>query len=203
MFPEGLDRETKRKLFHLFGLWIPLAYMLTDKAGMLSFIIPLTLLVIGVDYARLHHAPFTRVFNMLFHSILRPQELMRGQKLGASFFLSGCSLSILLFSKPVAISAMCVLLVSDTAAALVGKRWGKHKLGTKSLEGTLAFMATAVVVIFIVAAVSGQGMLFYLGGALAAIISAFVELYSKQMKVDDNLLIPLSVGLILAPFTVW
>ena len=45
------------------------------------------------------------------------------------------------------IGILAVLLTADAAAALIGRKFGKHKLvNGKSLEGTLAFILTGIAV---------------------------------------------------------
>jgi dolichol kinase len=40
-------------------------------------------------------------------------------------------------------------------------------------------------------------MYFYIAGALGAIVGGLAELYAKQLKLDDNLSIPMGVGVMM------
>jgi dolichol kinase len=52
-----------------------------------------------------------------------------------------------LFGKEVATIALTVMLISDSAAALIGRSIGKVKIyENKTLEGTLAFFCTAIII---------------------------------------------------------
>jgi glycerol-3-phosphate acyltransferase PlsY len=76
------------------------------------------------------------------------------------------------------------------AATAIGERFGKTKIGDKSLEGTFAFIVAAAV----------SGVLLSLLGvhlptwvmALGIIVAACVELMTFSM--NDNLIIPLVSG---------
>jgi dolichol kinase len=95
------------------------------------------------------------------------------------------------------VSALAVLILgcADPAAAIIGRRWGKHQLyAGRSLEGTLTFVAvgalSAIAAIALYTSLSwGTIVLLALGGAVPA---AIAELYSK--RVDDNLTIPLAAA---------
>jgi dolichol kinase len=102
----------------------------------------------------------------------------------------------LIFPKVIFISAFSILIVSDSLAALIGRKFGKHKFLSKSLEGTLTFFVSACIVILFTPKVGGFSE-EYLIGFIAAFVGAIVENISFKL-VDDNLSIPLSVG-----FTMW
>lgn len=98
-------------------------------------------------------------------------------------------------------AALLVLGFSDSAAALVGERFGRHRYhllgGDKTLEGTLAFLATAIPILWIsVILTSGAGILAALGAAtLAAAAAALAEALTPRGL--DNLTIPVTVVLAL------
>ena len=78
--------------------------------------------------------------------------------------------------------------VGDAFAALVGKRFGKHKItwkfvdNKKSYEGSLAMIATSALSVFIVLLIRGgiHPLLCALIAVVAAAASTFVELCSKD-----------------------
>ena len=89
--------------------------------------------------------------------------------------------------------------VGDVSATTVGERWGRHKVGAKSLEGTAAFFAAACLAGF-------AARVFLHGPAPGAIVAgawcaALVELFLPRFA-NDNLVIPLVAAFamtILAP----
>lgn len=113
----------------------------------------------------------------------------------------------LLGEELIALCAVYAWGFGDAAAALVGKRMGRHALtgphieGTKSVEGTLAM--------FLVSFLSVLALLVYRGGMpwygcgltalVTAAVSALVELYS--LKGRDTITCPLAAMAVLIPMT--
>ena len=118
---------------------------------------------------------------------------------GGPYVLAAAALSLLCFPPLFAGCGMAVMLTGDTAAALIGRRYGKHKLvNGKSFEGVLAFVLTGCLVIFAVLAAYGIGDRSLWYAVLPAVTAGcLVELFEKQLKLDDNFSIPLAVALVL------
>jgi len=185
--------EVVRKGIHLFSLSIPVIYYFLAKETALSILLPLTVFFVANDLARLYLKPFGRFYEKIFGSILRSHERNdRGRRLtGASYVLISATLCVWLFPKVIFLTAFAILIVSDSAAALVGRRMGRRPFLAKSLEGTTAFFVSALIVVGLapkVAFTPGE----YLIGALAALLGAVVE--AAPQAVDDNLAIPLAIG---------
>ena len=73
--------------------------------------------------------------------LLRPGEAHKLS--GTPSYVAGVGLTLLLFPEPAAVAAIAFLIAGDVAATTVGERWGRHKVGAKSLEGTAAFFVAA------------------------------------------------------------
>jgi dolichol kinase len=114
---------------------------------------------------------------------------------GATFVLLSAILCVWLFPKVIVITAFSILIISDTAAALFGRRFGRHPFHGKTVEGTTAFFVTAVLVVALAPKVDYLAT-EYLIGVIAAFIGSFVEAFSGDL-IDDNLSIPLSIGVIM------
>ena len=185
--------EVIRKGIHLFSLSIPIVYYFLSKETALTILIPLTVFFIATDLARLYVKPFGRFYERLFGSILRSHERNdRGRRLtGASYVLISAALCVWLFPKVIFLTAFAILIVSDSAAALVGRRLGRRPFLAKSLEGTTAFFVSALIVVGLAPKVT-YGLEEYLIGAVAALLGAVVE--AAPQAVDDNLAIPLAIG---------
>jgi dolichol kinase len=185
--------EVIRKGIHLFSLSIPIVYYFLSKETALAILIPLTVFFIANDLARLYVKPFGRFYERLFGSILRSHERNdRGRRLtGASYVLISAALCVWLFPKVIFLTAFAILIVSDSAAALVGRRLGRRPFLAKSLEGTTAFFVSALIVVGLAPKVT-YGLAEYLIGAVAALLGAVVE--AAPQAVDDNLAIPLAIG---------
>jgi dolichol kinase len=85
------------------------------------------------------------------------------------------------------VPALVSLAVLDSVTTLVGVRFGRHRIyNGKSWEGTLSGIAVTVLALL---------PFLSLPGALAAsVIAGIIELFSP---VDDNLVIPVGVCLLL------
>ena len=190
--------ELFRKLIHLFSLSIPIVYYFipTETAAIILGILAAAALII--DLGRYLHPETGKIFYKMFGFLLREHELDHKKKSlnGATYVLISALIGVLIFPKVIFISAFSILIISDSAAALIGRKFGRHKFLSKSLEGTLTFFVSACIVILFTPKVSGF-FEEYLIGFIAAFVGAIVENVSSKL-VDDNLSIPLSVG-----FTMW
>ena len=190
--------ELFRKLIHLTSLSIPIIYYFisTETASIILGI--LAGLALIIDLGRYLHPEIGKVFYKFFGFLLREHELDHKKRNlnGATYVLISALISVLIFPKVIFISAFSILIVSDSLAALIGRKFGKHKFLSKSLEGTLTFFISACIVILFTPKVGGF-FEEYLIGFIAAFVGAIVENISFKL-VDDNLSIPLSVG-----FTMW
>lgn len=186
--------ELVRKTIHLCSLSIPIVYYFISKSTALCILVPLTLFFGVPDLVRMYHTPTRKAYDKFFGWLLRKHERdEHARKLnGATYVLLSACLFIWFFPKIIFITAFSILIVSDTLAALVGRRFGNHPLFKKSLEGTTAFFFSALVVIALAPKAEGTGA-EYLIGAAASFVGAIVE--AAFTFIDDNLLIPFSVGI--------
>ena len=99
---------------------------------------------------------------------------------------------------------LTVMLTGDAAAALIGRRFGRIRLvNGKSLEGTIAFVTAGYAMLALVLAWSGCGGIWYAAAVPAVIAGALVELFQKQLRIDDNFSIPLATGAVLQSAVLW
>src|SRR5512140_2714492 len=140
--------EVMRKGIHLFSLLIPVLYYFLSKATALQILVPLTLVFLISDVARLFHPATGRLYARFFGFLLRSHERNdRGRRLtGATYVLLSATFCIIVFPKVIMLTAFAILIISDSAAALIGRKWGKHPFMKKSAEGTAAFLVTALIV---------------------------------------------------------
>jgi dolichol kinase len=190
--------ELFRKLIHLTSLSIPIVYYFITKETAAIILGILAAVALIIDLGRYLHPEAGKIFYKIFGFLLREHELDHKKKNlnGATYVLISALISVLIFPKIIFITAFSILIVSDSLAALIGRKFGKRKFLSKSLEGTLAFFISACIVILFTPKVSGF-FEEYLIGFMAAFVGAIVENISFRL-IDDNLSIPLSVG-----FTMW
>jgi dolichol kinase len=180
-----LKKELIRKSIHLMTSAVPLAYFYyLNKEQILALSISLFILFLIGDILRINVTELKQIYEKIFGSLLRENE--SGKKLnGATLLLLGFSLAFFLFDKNIAIIATLFLTVSDSSAAIFGKKFGTHNLWDKSVEGAVAFFLTAFIVCLI----------FYdhfVISFIIAFIMAIIE--SAPIKINDNLTIPLVSG---------
>jgi dolichol kinase len=163
----------------------------------------MALLAVSIDIlSKSGHTAAQKFIHGYFGSMLRKHELKKNKLIlnGASWVLISAVLTVLIFPKVIAIVAFMILIVSDISAALIGRKWGKTKLGKKSLEGTIAFILSGFIVVVVVGNIFGAGYHYYIAGFVGAIVGGIGELYAKQLKLDDNLSIPMGVGITMLAF---
>lgn len=188
--------ELVRKGIHLFSLSIPIIYSFIDKALALQLLIPIMAGFLVVDLGRHASPAIAQWFYRWFGWLLRRHEQVRGRwRLnGASNVMIAATLSVLIFPKIIAINAIAILIISDTTSALIGRRYGKRRFLSKSLEGSASFLISALLVVLVAPKVQ-YSVGEYLVGFVAAAVGAVVE--ASSIRIDDNLSIPISVGIAL------
>lgn len=201
--------ELIRKFIHLCSLSIPVLYTFLSRSTALNVLVPLTAAFLVVDLGRLYHPPTARLFYALFGWLLRPHEKVdqadpserhgragprathRRQLNGATNLLLSATFCVLVFPKFIVVSSFAILIVSDSIAALVGRRWGRRKFLAKSLEGSAAFLASGILVVLVTPKLS-TSIGEYGIGAASALVGMFIE--ASTLPVDDNITIPIGVG---------
>ena len=122
----------------------------------------------------------------------RKEELRKFPGKGVIFYFIGVYISLLLFSKDIAMASIMVLAFGDSISHIYGLHYGKikHPLSkTKFLEGTVVGFAAGFV-----------GALFFLPwreaffASLVAMIVEAVEIKIGTEQVDDNLIVPFVAG---------
>ncbi|MFQ6002117.1 MAG: diacylglycerol/polyprenol kinase family protein [Candidatus Zixiibacteriota bacterium] len=179
--------EFKRKAIHLVALVIPMGYFFLPKPLSLFILTPFALGSIVIDMIRLKRLPLHGFLNRVIGPMLREHE--NADFTGSSYILTASVLSILLFDKIAAVAAISFIILGDIAAALIGRRYGKIRIRSKSLEGSLACLTMCLLVAVIV-----PGFPLWIGvvGAFAATLVEGITL-----PIDDNFSVPLISGLVM------
>lgn len=191
----ALKQEIYRKLIHLSSLWMPLAIGLCgSKPASVLFALALTAVALFEILRRRRH-PLGSFLQRLLTPALREAEISAAPRCtGALYMLIGALLVTVLAPPPVAIASLTVLMISDSCSALIGKRWGRHPLAGKSVEGSAAFLLSALLITACLTPLSAHP-LFFAAGCAASVVATLAELYARHLRLDDNLLIPLSYAL--------
>lgn len=182
----GLARELLRKRVHLATVVVPLAVWLLPRSTAISMLAGAVVVALAIEWAR-SNVPWVR-----YHFLRRTRLMLRGHErhrlAGATHMAIAYLLALLLFPKMVAIVAMLYNGLGDTAAAVVGRRWGRHRTSWgKSWEGVGAALGANLAVGLAIPEI-------LLGAALCgAVVSAILEFL--PLPLDDNLRITIGGGL--------
>lgn len=186
----SLNAEIKRKAFHHLSLIYLLIYAILPRGFALSSLFPVLAVLAGTEFIRLRRPELNAWFLKKFGGLHRPSEILAPS--GIFWTLLGCWITMLVFpEKRIVLPALGFLVFGDTAAALVGRKWGKHpwpKNSLKTLEGSAAF-----------AAVCFAWALFFVRwpvAFLSALAGAWIE--ARPLPWNDNLWVPLLGALALS-----
>lgn len=175
--------QPARALLHASFVALPLAYALVPlpRLTMLLVTAGLALPYVTLDAARLAWPTWNRRAFRLFPALIRAREQER--LTAATYTLAALLVAAWAFAPPVVAAAFLYHSVGDTAAGWVGRRFGCHRIGVKSLEGSAAFLVAGTLA---AAPLVGLGL-----AMLGAAAAATAEL---ALPVDDNLGVPLVGG---------
>lgn len=192
-----IKSEFHRKAIHLFSTVIPVIYFFTSREFIIGLVGIGTLMMIALDVLKAYTVTFEKLYRSVFHYMLREDEkdFKRTLFTGGTYYAIGIFLSLLLFEKEVAVLSILIMIWCDTMAALTGKKFGKRKIyGSKTLEGTAAFIVTGFIIIFVLQQVFPEYN-YYKSGFITVTAASLFELYGWQ-RINDNLSLPLFSGII-------
>lgn len=178
--------ELARKAIHVSSLGIPIGLYLAPEEVSKLVLLVFAVITLAVDVVRLHAPQVRALFYFLFGRIIREHE--RFNLLGSTYLLLAALLCIYAFSKPIAVVALGFLVVGDTVAALVGRRWGRTQILNKSLEGSLACFAACLLVGWLYPGPEITWPMILVGAFIATLFEFL------PIPMDDNLRMSLSAG---------
>jgi dolichol kinase len=186
-------QEVWRKLTHTGALVIPGGYVILGltKSEALYILVPISILMTLIDIGRLRGWKFWESFaEPVLGRMIRDHE-QAGDFTGAFYILWSSCLTVALYEKSIAVAALTFIIVGDTFAALLGRKFGRHRFNGKSVEGSLGCLAGTVIVAL---AIHGLFPDLPLSVAIVgAVIATITEAVSFNM--DDNVSVPLVSGL--------
>lgn len=191
-----LKTELYRKAVHLSSLWMPaLIITLPRNINIVLFFALLTLNILAERAAYCKSSGFGCLFRRMFIKTLRNREISRTNFVpsGSVYILAAALITCTCYTGKAAATAMAVMLIADTCAALAGRFLGKIKFyNGKSLEGVSAFILSALLtIVYFFPHISPAA------AVATACLACAAEFFEKEIKIDDNLGIPLIAGFIL------
>ena len=176
--------EAFRKVVHVLGSLVPFAArvsMALTSAGLGAVIA----LYLWSEAWRLNGLSLPGFTWITRHSAR--QEELRRPSIGPVYLAVACLLCLWLFPWPIAASAIFLASLGDAAAAVVGRRFGRHPLPynrQKTLEGTAAFFFTGLA--------ATLWLLPMPACLIACAVGALVE--SLPLRDADNIVPPLAAA---------
>ncbi|MEP7145761.1 MAG: phosphatidate cytidylyltransferase, partial [bacterium] len=91
------------------------------------------------------------IYLKYLNKVLRFHEVKNNRPVytGGTYLVLAYLICVLIFPKPIAITSMFIIIISDSAAAIFGKVYGKHFIGNKTIEGSLSFFISGVLIILL------------------------------------------------------
>jgi len=192
--------ELRRKAVHAAGSVIAIAYYFIDRETAIFGLAIINAILIIVEWQRLNGKM------RLPEILLRPHEK---NQIGAYIYFQVAALiSIIFFEKTIAITAILMLSLGDTASGLSGAllnkgnvRYSRKKFMIKPLPIVSVMFAVCVLIgsIMINLPLAHDmkyiSFLSYAAGALGATLGDAVPFRVQGKPIDDNLLIPLLSGI--------
>ncbi len=186
--------EIGRKTLHLLALVIPFGMWWLGAPLALYVVGASALIAVAADLTRAYSPAFNDWIRWIFGPLMRADELPEiGERVtfnGATCVLVGAALLALIFPIRVAVPVLTMTVLADAAAALVGRRLGRHPWGTLSatVEGSTAFVITGLaVILWFPALASGPA-------AASVVVAAVVE--ALPVPINDNIRVPLIAAMV-------
>ncbi len=191
--------ELRRKAVHTAGSLIAVAYYFIDKETAVTGLAIINTVLLTVEWFRLSGKI------KLPEILLRPHE--DKQVAAYIYFQLAALISIFVFEKTIAIAAILMLAMGDTASGLAGAlmdggnvRYSRKKFIAKPFQ--------IMVVMFVVCVLIGIllqnfplapdmnyiSLRIYIAGALGATLGDAIPLRLQGRPIDDNLMIPILSG---------
>jgi dolichol kinase len=196
-------RELQRKAFHVSGSLIPIAYYFINRETAIFYLAIINAVLLFIEWQRLSGR--IKVPKML----LRPHE--EKQVAAYIYFQIAALLSIIVFDKTIAVAAILMLALGDTASGLGGAvmqsgnvRYSHNKIIIKPCPIiAIMFIVCLMIGLFLSDLPPAADMVHisfavFAAGAVGATLGDAIPVRFQGKPVDDNLMIPLLAGLFMS-----
>lgn len=185
---DSFRRELLRKRIHIATAIVPAGVWVLPRSLAAALLVAAVVVALAVEWAR-RRLPWAR-----YHFLRGTRAMLRGHErdrfAGATHMAIAYLVALLVFPKPIAVVAMLYNALGDAGAAIVGRRWGRHRTAWgKSWEGAAAALGINFAVGVLM---PGIGLV---GAIVGAITSAALEFL--PLPLDDNVRVTLGGGLAL------
>lgn len=184
--------EVRRKALHLIALVVPFLMGVLGKELSVLILVPMAVISLSADLLRAWSTGFAAWIDRWFGFMMRGEERAVRRDVvvinGASWVIITAALLAAIFPIRIAVASFVMFMVSDAAAALVGRRFGTHRWpnSPRTLEGSAAFVMTGVAIMILFRDVA------FWTGAVSAFVGAAAEVVRKPL--NDNIRVPIVVA---------
>jgi dolichol kinase len=188
------DANAARSLFHILsgvGTVLLIELVLSER-GMMVVAVSVASWAWSMELGRRVIPGLNRLLMWIFTHVAHPHE--RRYVNSSTWYIT--SLVVLAFTadKLAASLGVIILALGDPAAAFIGRAFGRTRLvGSRTLEGSLAFLAAGFVASFTVIGLFHPEVALMRAAAIAIIATAagaLAELGARSL--DDNFLVPVA-----------
>ncbi len=186
--PDQVGVQPWRRLLHVgCGVALVVAHEVIGPGSLLLAITLAVATALGflLDWLRLANRAVNRAVFKHLAWIVSPREA--DGIASSTWFLAGALSVLLIAPEHLFRPAMLVLALSDPAACIVGKMWGRRRLGSGTLLGTAAFLLAGLAVLTPLVGIPRA--------VIGAVAAAAVEVVPGGL--DDNFSVPLATALVL------
>lgn len=183
--------EIKRKLFHMVGLIYVIGLIYIPRTLYIWVLTIAVMLIFLIEQLRLKKPAVQMWFDRIASGLFREKE--RHKMSGVFWMLEGVWLTVLLQPAiPLAVAALLYLLLGDSVASLVGRRFHGPKWPGSS-KGLIGSTACFLMCLFIGVALLRPHYYEWPGIIVTATVVTLVE--GLSLRVDDNFTIPVAASL--------
>ena len=184
-------REALRKIIHFSSSVFAFILLFLGKSICIPLFITIAILFFVADFLRLKNQYVQNIYNIFFDVVTRNSE--KNRITGASYVFLSIVLVTLLFDVKIAVASLLIMSFADPVASLMGRAFGNFIILNKTIEGSISFFIVSVIVLSVFD-FSSETILY------VSIFCTLIELVSNKIKIDDNLLVPLSSAVLLFIF---
>lgn len=194
--PNRKQTHIARKIWHIAGVsLVTFLFYILPYSVSIGLVSGFSILFIGLDFLRFQVPAFKNFVTRLMHLFIRKEELHKPT--GLSYMCLGFWLLMVLFDRNITLLTMMFVMLGDPIAAYVGTKYGKDKIGDKTVQGFFACFAVCAIISLVFLAINdfNSSRIIYVS-LLAALIGSGSELVQIN-KIDDNLSMPVISGALL------
>jgi dolichol kinase len=184
-----------RNVFHVLNaVWVltVVEYVLTTDTRLIGVAVFGAVWAWSMEIGRRVSPRINEFLMGVFSKVAHPHETHRVNS--ATWYASAFILLATLFPLHIGVTALAVLGLGDPAAAIIGRRWGRHRFANgRSVEGSLAFVAfgmgAGVLALSLWYAELGWTTILALS-FVVSVVGSMAELWTR--RIDDNFAIPIA-----------